>query len=161
MRFPPFPTPQQALALRDSDMEASVTLLGEVLELRNRAYGFEALECADTYRYYGMCIFESAQVSAAAAVGDLVGGGLTQRWHSTAQQGPTAAQSLGAASCRAGCVPCTSVGLLPPRHHQRAPISTCRTRHTQAHESARPATTDSATSAPQHQIQIQVPQMRV
>lgn len=52
----------QALRLRDSDLETAVQLLGQVLETRNKAYGENALECADTYLYYGQCLFEQAQV---------------------------------------------------------------------------------------------------
>jgi hypothetical protein len=52
----------QALKLRDSDLETAVQLLGQVLETRNKAYGENALECADTYLYYGQCLFEQAQV---------------------------------------------------------------------------------------------------
>jgi hypothetical protein len=40
-------------------------LLGQVLETRNKAYGENAPECADTYLYYGQCLFEQAQVRAA------------------------------------------------------------------------------------------------
>lgn len=52
----------QALKLRDSDLETAVQLLGQVLEIRNKAYGENSLECADTYLYYGQCLFEQAQV---------------------------------------------------------------------------------------------------
>lgn len=48
--------------MRDSDPEAAVELLGEVLELRNKAFGEEALECAEAYFYYGLCVLEQAQV---------------------------------------------------------------------------------------------------
>lgn len=54
----------QALELRDSDLETAVQLLGQVLETRNKVYGDNALECADTYLYYGECLFEQAQVCA-------------------------------------------------------------------------------------------------
>jgi hypothetical protein len=57
----------QALELRDSDLETAVELLGQVLEARNKAYGENALECADTYLYYGECLFEQAQVGLRAA----------------------------------------------------------------------------------------------
>lgn len=53
---------RQALELRDSDLEAAVELLGQVLEIRNKAHGENAPECADTYLYYGQCLFEQAQV---------------------------------------------------------------------------------------------------
>lgn len=52
----------QALELRDSDVETAVDLLGQVLETRNKAYGENAPECADTYLYYGQLLFEQAQV---------------------------------------------------------------------------------------------------
>lgn len=43
-------------------METAVDLLGQVLETRNKAYGENAPECADTYLYYGQLLFEQAQV---------------------------------------------------------------------------------------------------
>lgn len=52
----------QALELRDKDVESAIQLLGEVLEIRNNAYGEKALECADVYLYYGQLLFEQAQV---------------------------------------------------------------------------------------------------
>jgi hypothetical protein len=52
----------QALELRDTEVETAVELLGQVLEIRNKAFGENALECADTYLYYGECLFEQAQV---------------------------------------------------------------------------------------------------
>jgi hypothetical protein len=55
------------MELRDSDLETAVELLGQVLEVRNKAYGTEAPECADTYLYYGQCLFEQAQVGVRAA----------------------------------------------------------------------------------------------
>lgn len=52
----------QALEQRDSDLETAVQLLGHVLQVRNKAYGENAPECADTYLYYGQVLFEQAQV---------------------------------------------------------------------------------------------------
>lgn len=37
-------------------------LLGQVLEVRNKAFGERALECAEVYLYYGETLFEQAQV---------------------------------------------------------------------------------------------------
>lgn len=65
-------------------------LLGKVLETRNKAYGENAPECADTYLYYGQCLFEQAQVRAAhSTAGQPVvpeqqqAPTATARWHSS------------------------------------------------------------------------------
>eukprot|EP00775_Hariotina_reticulata_P013279 gene13279-13410_t len=54
---------QKALELRDSDIDTAVELLGKVLEIKNKAYGEKALECADAYLYYGELLFEQAQAN--------------------------------------------------------------------------------------------------
>eukprot|EP00878_Enallax_costatus_P001837 GHUV01001995.1.p1 GENE.GHUV01001995.1~~GHUV01001995.1.p1 ORF type:complete len:566 (+),score=283.94 GHUV01001995.1:59-1756(+) len=53
----------KAIELRDKDPDAAIELLGQVLEIRNKAYGEKALECADVYLYYGELLFEQAQAS--------------------------------------------------------------------------------------------------
>lgn len=60
-------TAAQALELRDTEVETAVELLGQVLEIRNKAFGENALECADTYLYYGECLFEQAQVGSGSS----------------------------------------------------------------------------------------------
>ncbi|KAF8065926.1 MET1B [Scenedesmus sp. PABB004] len=53
----------KALSLRDADPEAAIELLAGVLEVRNRAFGEQAIECAETYLHYGMLLFEQAQAA--------------------------------------------------------------------------------------------------
>ncbi|KAF5837444.1 hypothetical protein DUNSADRAFT_4360 [Dunaliella salina] len=49
------------LVLKDSS--EAVELLGKCLEIRNKLYGNEALECAETYYHYGRALLEQARES--------------------------------------------------------------------------------------------------